>query len=200
MNIRHLNMESPKVDFKIRISTSGEIADFVPISATHVDLVKRATKTLEKVVFEPATLNGEPIPSNSEISIYFYDPVTKTGAYINEESGMDHIEDMLFNMTRSDFEYTVSMPNELDKPLQVIERGQTAAPYDENGDVIKGTAIVEFYVDNNGVPRLLSIKKSDNIEISKAAIYTVQQLRFDEPKRNRKPTTVKAQIPITYKN
>ncbi len=84
----------------------------------------------------------------------------------------------------------------MDEPLEVIAEGTRYVAVDESGNALEGTVTVEFYVDPEGVPRMIRVAGDPDPVVGEAAVLTVSELRFAPPRRNHNPTVVRARMPV----
>lgn len=178
---------------RIRLGPDGRVIDWIPLSLPHHKLFRPVERALEWARFQPAYLNGEPVTLDLNVSI----PLRDLGGYgVITETSAEHIESRMAGFYGHWNSLVVSSPEELDKPLALMDPGDGVVAVDENGDVIKGTVMVEFYLDPNGLPRMIQATGDVDPVLAEAAVMNVEAFRFQPPKRNGRPTVVRARIPV----
>jgi len=78
----------------------------------------------------------------------------------------------------------------------VIEQGPGVVLVDGDGNVVRGTVTVEFYVDQDGYPRLIRPVGDPDPSLGEAAVLNVEEFRFTPPRRNGRRTVVRARMPV----
>ncbi len=62
----------------------------------------------------------------------------------------------------------------------------------------KGSAVIQFYIDEEGDAQLPSIVSSTDPEFGYAAVQAVATWRYERPLKNGKPVVARAQIPLDF--
>ncbi|NDV63416.1 hypothetical protein G0Q06_13200 [Puniceicoccales bacterium CK1056] len=197
VNLRHLNIRNPSVTAIVRIGTDGEILDHVVISASHAQLIGPAERALKFARFQPAHDETGTLVADLNLEVHFRDPGREIAGTI-AMSVTDHIDENIQGLAHTQPAMQMSLPDELDKPLSVSGDGEILVPVDADDQPVKGRAVIELYVDAQGIPRLPKILVSDHPAITKAALHRIEGLRFEPPTRNGLPTVVKARLPFNF--
>lgn len=191
--ILHLSSNWDRGLVRLRIGPGGRIEDWVPLDLPHFKLVAAFDRAFARTRFRPAREKGEAIAVELSATIPIRDA---TGYRIISETLSEHIESRLARINPGRYRLVVSPPSLLDDPLEVISEGMRYLPVDPSGEVLEGTVTVEFYVDPEGVPRMIRVVGDPRPLLAEAAVETVSGLRFSPPRRNHNPTVVRARMPV----
>ncbi len=199
-HVLHLPIREPKARYLVRVDRDGTVADYVCLEASHPELLRRGAARIERAVFKPATMNGEPIVADTVAIVHFTDP---TEQYTVVQSGLEHIESMLYEMRPGDRDapgFRESGPNELDAPLELVDRKDQYKPVDDEGEPVLGKAVISGYVDHEGRVRMVRVHSSEGHEaVEAAALQSFLGWRFEPPKRDGDPTVVPVRMPFVYR-
>lgn len=196
MEIENLGLYKPEATARIVVDDNGRVEDIVVLEASHRALVRRTKKLLEEADFEPALQDGVPVPSRISIVVRY---VYASEMGLSTRSTTDHIEATMNKMKpASSWKFETSKPSELDKPLKVVQSGQTFVPVDEDGQRVFGDAVISFYVDEDGKVRLPQVDTTTNPLVVDSAVRTLKAMRFSKPVANGKPTVVQVKMPFSY--
>lgn len=178
---------------RLRIDADGLVEDWVPLDLPHHRLVSPLDRALAQARFDPARLDGEAVGVELVVDV----ALRNLGGYgIFSETVAEHIEGLHARINPRLHQLVLCPPRELDKPLRMISQGPGYQVLDENGNRVGGTVLVEFYVDPEGLPRLMRTPDEADPGLAEAAILTVREFRFEAPRRNGQPVVVKARIPV----
>ena len=193
--ILHLSSDWDIGVARLRIGPEGRVEDWVPLDLPHYKLVKAFDRAFNLSRFRPAREMGEPVSVELTVTVPIRDAV---GYRILSETLSEHIESRLARINPGRYRLVVSPPSRLDDPLEIISKGARYLPVDADGEVMKGSVTVEFYIDPEGVPRLIQVLDNPSPAFAEAALETVSGLRFSPPRRNHNPTVVRARMPILF--
>ncbi len=195
--IMHYDLPDYYAEFLVRVAADGRVMDLVCVEASHPGLIPRADRALRRAEFQPATEDGVPFIADVPIRVNFRHPSADFSGAV-EQSGLDHIEDTLTYLDREALRFEKSSPRDLSEPLRIIEQQTTFVPTDADGEPVHGSAVIEFYVDRDGTPRLPTIVRSDHEAISDAALRNISSARFNKPRVDGRPTVVKVRMPFGF--
>jgi len=186
------HMADPRVIAKVQVNSLGEVDDLVVIDAAHIGLIQRA----ENLIRNAEIVTGE-LESDQSVRFDFNLPfLYPADLGLQMKTPMDDVEIMLETVKHTDFEVHLHMPNELDNPPRLLDRGQIYMPTDADGVTIVGEAKVEFYVNHLGEVRLPRILSSTHDEVSKAAIASVRDMKFEPPMVDGSPMVTVVRMPF----
>ena len=195
--LMHYNLPNYYAEFLVRVAEDGRVMDLVCVEASHPGLIPRAAGALRRAEVQPATEDGVPFIADVPVRVNFHHPSLGFSGAV-EQSGFDHIEDTLTYLDRDALRFETSSPRALSEPLRIIEQETTFVPTDADGEPVHGSAVIEFYVDRDGTPRLPTIVRSDHEAISDAALRNISNARFNKPRVDGRPTVVKVRMPFAF--
>jgi TonB family protein len=195
ISVRNSNLPNQQVVAKVQVTGSGVVEDLVIIEATHIDLARRAEVLIRKALFDP----GEVRVNESvrfELILPFMYP---SDIGMHSKSTADDIELMIDSVRDSARRLSFHSSDELDEPLKVLDQGVVYVPENKDGERIEGTAIVEFYVNHEGIVRLPRLVSSTDDEVALAAISSIQDMRFTPPMFKGDPAVTLVRMPFNSK-
>lgn len=194
-DIAHLVESDASAAVILRIDETGKVIDWVALELPHVRLVKPLDLALRSARFQPAMLGSEPIVIDILVNV----PVGEAGYYgIINLDPVTYLEIKLNRMSGGFHSLRATSGYALDEPLDLVDTGQPVAYVDEAGNRVTGALEVEFYVDQDGIPRIVRSDPEDDPVLREAAHLTVEQFRFKPPQVNGRPTVVKARMTVRF--
>ena len=194
-HIVHLIQPDDIATVILRIDVDGKMIDWVSLNLPHYDLVGALDEALSYAEFSPAMENGEALAMDIVVTI----PVGEVGYYgVFSMTPMTYIETRLSTINGRLNELSMCMPHELDEPLELVETGTPVAYKDISGKRVTGSVEVEFYVDQNGRPRIIRTEQGADTFLREAAYLTVQQFRFAPPAFNGNQTIVRGRMDLQF--
>lgn len=170
----------------LEIDTAGRVTDQLVTAYTHPEFAKEMQRTLAQWTFEPGRSRGQPVVSVMTATFEF----TVKGVTVYERR-FDAIrrEDYVDR----EYAYAARSPDALDgKPLA------TTAPapiypkaWMDAGR--RGTVTVQFYIDEEGRPRMPIVTSDSDSYLASAAAAAVREWRFQPPMAKGKPVLVQAE-------
>ncbi len=194
-SIHRSKIENPRVVAKIQVSGHGSVEDVVVIEASHVGLVDRAEKLIKEARFRMPE-EGTSSSYQFDLHLPFHYP---SDLGVSSISPSDDIRMVMSGFTIVGMNFKLHVPQELDTPPKVIDRGQVYRPDDDKGKPISGSAMVQFYVNHLGEVRLPKVLSSTHPEVAQAAIGTVSDMKFAPPTVDGEPTVTILQMPFSVK-
>ena len=201
--LKSLDIRNPHVKFKVVVDAKGEIADYLPIEASHHLLLDKAIEKLkEDANFIPAQSNGANAIGYISVVVAFYYPeqrAWKSGAGMLPMGGTvsDAVANKIYQSNSSRYIYEEAKVSELDSPLQIVDtKFHQITP--EGEKPAKGSVMAEYYVDPKGEVRLTEILSSDDEYLSMSVLKTLKETQFSPPKREGTPTFVRVRQPFNF--
>ncbi|MEX0332006.1 MAG: energy transducer TonB [Puniceicoccaceae bacterium] len=186
------DIDDPRVTCMVQINHLGNVEDIVSLKASHSGLITRAENLIREAEFYPGEL-AENESVRLEIVLGFIYP---SQAGLSSKTTMDDVEIMIGMVKSEDHSVAFKNPPELDAMPKILETGQIYVAEDPDGNRIPGSAKIEFYINHLGEVRLPRIIESSHPEISKAAILSVQDMRFTPPLSDGRPVVTKLRMPF----
>ncbi len=200
--VRYLHMESPRIVYQVIVDPSGKASDYLAVEATHFGLLEKGEQKLLKSEFVPAMKDGKPVTGKITIVITFFDPELRAwkrgiGTVQMGSSVSEAAERRMYQISKANFVYKETMPEDLDKPLQLLE-SKLCLVHEPDQPMAKGRVVVEYYVDHKGKPRLPKIIQSEGESLSLSALMTLENTRFAPPLKDGRPTYVLVRQPFNF--
>lgn len=194
-DIVHMIPEEARASLILRIDEEGRVIDWVALELPHIRLVRPIDLALQSARFQPAMMEGEPVMLDMTVSV----PVGEIGYYgIINLDPTTYMEIKLTRMSGGLHSLRLAPGAALDEPLRLIDSGQPVAYMDESGNPVTGSVEVEFYVDQDGSPRIIRSNPEDDPLLREAAHLTVEQFRFAPPRSRGRPAVVKARMTVRF--
>ena len=106
-------------------------------------------------------------------------------------------ESRIYSISKGNFIYAESKPDELDKPLKLLE-SELYLAQDADKPMAKGTVVVEYYVDHRGRVRHPRVISSDDETLTISVLMTLEKTRFASPLKDGKPTFTRVRQPFNF--
>lgn len=194
-DLRHIAHQWSLGTVRLRIDTEGRVVDWIPIDLPHYKLIPAIDRALADARFSPAITDGKPVAVDLPAQI----PLDEAISYrVISETLAEHIESMQARMNPRQYQVVISSPDELDEPLTLNSSSGAYSVADDTGKLVSGHALVSFFVDTDGIPHMIHVDETSDPALFDAAYLTVENLRFEPPRRNRQPTVVRARIPVMF--
>lgn len=200
--LRHLHIENPIVIYWVSVDATGKLRDFLAVEANHHGLLESAEKKLLEAEFLPANKDGNFLPAQTYVAVPFYDPeqlAWKSGLMsmpMGSNLG-EGTESRIYSISKGSFIYEESKPDELDKPLKLLE-SELYLAQDADRPMAKGSVVVEYYVDHKGRVRHPRVISSDDETLTISVLMTLERTRFAPPQKDGKPTYTRVRQPFNF--
>ena len=176
------------------INEDGTVADWMITRAYHEDLVKSVNRVVEEWTFNPATMDGKPIPVVKELVFTF----SKRGASLVEGNLMDIYLERLPYLHRDhiivrNFEELDRLPEPIDIVRPVIDNNIPPAER-------IGNAVVSFFIDETGKVRIPVVESYEGHRgLADSAYNAILQWKFKPPTISGRPVVVRVSQPFDFK-
>jgi len=90
-------------------------------------------------------------------------------------------------------------PADLDKPLVPLENEPPLFPLALRATHTVGSAVVEFFIDREGVPQMPRTVETSHEDFAYAAVQAVAAWRFEPPLKHGQPVIVRTRMPVAFK-
>ncbi|HSH09813.1 MAG TPA: energy transducer TonB [Oceanipulchritudo sp.] len=197
MHIKHLVDGGSMARVSMRIDETGRVIDWVCLELPHYELADAIGYALAEARFAPAMESGQPIAADVVAAIDVGEAVKGS---ILSLTASEAVQSRLLLTGFKPDELELCAPGDLDRPLSAIERGQTFGVKDADGNIQTGEVWVEFYVDQDGRPRMIRPEDSGRPGLEQAAFLMVEQFRFQPPRHHGVPTVVRARILVVFRS
>ena len=202
VDLRHIYIENPNVVYWVSVDSSGKLSDYLAVEATHFQLLDKAEQELLEAEFIPAVSDGKTVQGKTAVVVSFYDPEQRAWQRglmkmpMGSDLG-DSTESRIYSLSRVNYIYRESEPENLDKPLQLLE-SELCLVHEPDKPMETGKVVVEYYVDHKGRVRHPRIIESDGESLSLSALMTLEKTLFSPPLRDGKPTYILVRQPFNF--
>jgi TonB family protein len=169
----------------INIDENGKLVDWLVASYTLRAFADEAVKDLRQWTFEPARIDGRPVPSCSRVTFKFR--ADKKVLELEASSSAGNLVDSIFGQPVTNL---ICEQRELDRPVRIVK---AVPPVNPGASAGPGKAIVEFYVDSNGRARMPVIISASQVPYAQAAVSALNQWVFEPPTSGGRPVAVKVE-------
>ena len=168
------------------VDSEGRLADWLLTSYSHPLIAREATEALRQWRFEPARRGGEPVDVRTEMRFAF----SATGMILSL-SPVDFAEK--FERTGPDQAVErLCRPSELDQPITPERTVAPLWPSDWKTPLSEGRVTLDFYIDDEGRPRMPAVVQTDDDVLNFPAVEALSHWRFVPPTRRGEPVMVRA--------
>ena len=172
----------------LHIDADGKFQDCLVTGYTHRELVPELLAGVREWNFEAARQRGERIGTRAEAMFAFH----ARGAVLSLTS-IDALASGPNRLFAAEMISLLCRAADLDEPLRAIH---TVAPHHPGRSVpqppAQPTAVIDFYVDSEGRPRMPVVLRASHELYAIAAIEALLQWRFTPPRQGGLPRLVRA--------
>jgi TonB family protein len=93
----------------------------------------------------------------------------------------------------------VGHPTRLDRPLRAKKQPAPAFPVRMLKSGAEGAAVIEFFLNEYGEPRLPRVLSATNPAFGYAAAHAVSQWRFEPPTVDGQPVVMRVAVPFQFR-
>lgn len=176
-----------KIVFAIDVDEQGRLTDWLVLGYTHPALVRNCVNALRDWKFQPARVDGVPVPIQTELTIN----LKAEGVVINRTSDVP-IDDYLRRIFGARMLSKQRAARELDAVPALVKKAAPKYAKDAQKQGVHGNVKVHFYIDENGEVRMPSVDGEAHPYLAAEAIAAVRGWRFARPTADGKPVTVAA--------
>jgi TonB family protein len=168
------------------VDAEGRLADCLVTGYSHPLFAREAMEALGQWRFEPARRGGERIDVRTQMQIVFRAtgmvvsllPVDYSAQFLRPRLARCHGARL--------------RPGELDAPVTAARTVPPLWPADWKTPTNEGRVTVDFYIDDEGRPRMPAVTQTDDEALNLPAVEALSQWRFLPPTRNGVPVLVRA--------
>lgn len=169
------------------VDAEGRLADCLVTGYTQPEFAIELLSAVRNWEFEPARQNGEPTPQRVQIIFRF----NQQGALVSMLPAMA-IAANLNSLIGDKLNWLVCKATELDRVPAVRESVSPRHPGKSlNPTSPGGSAMIDFYIDSEGRPRMPVALKATHEAFALAAAEALMQWRFDPPTHQGRPIAVR---------
>ena len=170
----------------ICVDADGKLVDLLIASYTNRAFADEAVDVLRRWHYTAARENGEPIGLRTTLRFDFQ----ATGRVVSL-TAIDAVE-LIESTLQRRLTRVICQPAELDRPPAALAPVPPANPAHRIAATApRNSVVVDFYIDEKGVPRMPVVVESPHEVFSQAAVGALTQWRFTAPTRAGKPVAVR---------
>lgn len=170
----------------INVDADGKLADCLITGYTHPDFAREALSCLRSWEYQPARQNGSAVGMRAEMIFTF-----EAKGMVVSVNAIDLNTGQINRVVGHRLASSVASSHELDQPLELAKIVSPQHP----GKLVEpaqptGTAKIDFYVDEQGQPRMPVVLHASHELFARAAVQAIEQWKFSPPTRNGRPVCV----------
>jgi len=171
----------------LHVDLAGKLLDHLILAYTAPELAAELNAAIRDWEFEPARQRGEPIGARSEVTFSF-----EARGLIISVSGADAVRAGPPRLIGDEMISLVCRAAELDEPLRAVHTVPPRHPGKQAPASPRPAAVVDFYIDGEGRPRLPVVTRAAHELYAVAALDALLQWQFAPPRRRGQPVIVRA--------
>lgn len=170
----------------IDVDVAGLLTDWLVVGYSRREFSESAVAAVRQWNFDPLIVNGQPMPSQVLLSFDF----EAKGVVISMRPDIPLLERL--SPAMFDQHYGPCTLRDLDGIPEPTTALKAPYPADLLKRGIRGTVVVEFYIDETGAVRMPAVLSADFPELGDLAADAVRHWSFAPPTRQGKPVLVHA--------
>ena len=177
----------------INVDADGRLGDWLVVSFTRPAFADEAVRALKQWRYRPARVDGQAVGCRFLLTFSF---TAKGKLVLTEATGL--LDNFITGIIGLPTTRLLCRPQDLDRPVAPL---QTVAPLDPAAftqSPAGGHVLVDFYIDQDGRPRLPVIVSSTEDLYAKAAVNALAQWRFQPPTRTGRPVAMRVQQEFVF--
>ncbi len=179
------------------IDAEGKLVDWLVASYTHPAFAEEAVRSLQSWRYEPARRYGEPVGVRTSVAFNFV-----ASGKVRTIQAVDTVTAFTTLLNRPNLTVRVAEPAQIDRPVEavtVVKPGHPAHPQTgDRADLSAGRVLVDFYIDEEGRPRMPVVLDSDDTAFALSAVNALSLWRYTPPTRDGEPVAVRAQQQFVF--
>lgn len=176
----------------ISLDHTGRLTDVLVIAYTHEAFAEAAEAALREWSYEPMRVRGEHVATQAILDLNF----EAKGVVINLNAGTDLVRHVLPFLRGES--YAPCSLRELDRIPEPVAFAEPVYPRELKLHGVEGTAVIEFFIDENGAVRVPAVIDADFWELGVLAMEAVRQWRFEPPTSRGRPVLVRVRQPFIF--
>lgn len=188
-NVDTMSLTAGEARIVFNIDQEGRLADLLVASYTHPSFAEEAVRALRAWRYEPARQFGEPIGVRASMTFQF-----ESKGQVVSTLAIDTMTAMFAAIAGPTVVNRVAKPEELDAPVSTTTVVRPRHPgMGRRNDLSEGRVVLDFYIDEEGRPRMPVVLASDDSAFAEAAVAALSGWRFVPPMRRGEPVLVRVQ-------
>lgn len=171
------------------VDQEGRLSDLLVASYTHRSFAEEAERALRAWRYEPALQYGEPIAVRTSMTFRF-----EAKGQVVSTMAIDTMAAMFAAIGGPIVHRRVASPEEIDAPLRLVRTVQPRHPgTGMRNDLSAGRVVLDYYIDEQGRPRMPVVVASDDSAFAEAAVEALLEWRYFPPTRRGAPVIIRVQ-------
>ena len=195
-HLMQMGVTQGEAQVAINTDATGKLVEWLVIGYTAPEFADAAVRAIKQWEFKPARLRGEPVGTVVELVFSF----EARGVVVSSANLTEQFTGRLMRITEGRYTYRPCSVRELDRvPAPTV----TVAPYYPAAlakEGVKGSVIVEFFIDETGAVRMPAASAKDDTALTALAVDAVSHWKFTPPTSRGKGVLVKASQEFNFKN
>ena len=188
-NVDTMNLTDGEARVIFTIDADGKLDDFLVAHYTHASFAEEAVRALQAWRYEPARQYGEPIGVRASMVFHF-----EAKGQVVSVMGIDTMNALFAAVGSKLLVRRVVDATEVDQAPVAVKTVMPRHPgRGERNDLSAGRVVVDFYLDEEGRPRMPVILSSDDAAFSVAAVDALLRWRYSPPTRRGERVSVRVQ-------
>lgn len=159
----------------VLVDAEGHLADWLLTSFSHPLVAQVATEAVPVWRYEPAQAHGLPIIARAEVVFSFHASGLITSVTTNDATG--HLQPPRV----ANGAQRIWPVEALDEPISVVKSVRPGPLDPAEIRHQAGRVVVDFYIDQEGRPRLLVVTQADDEEFAQASLTAMSLWKFSVP-------------------
>ena len=169
------------------VDADGKLGDCLISAYSHPEFAVELLSCVRSWEYVPAMQNGQPTGQRIQIVFHF----NQKGSIVSMLPAMA-IQASLNRFFPAGLTALVCKANELDRTPAIIEKVSPRHPGKQlDAQARNGNALIDFYIDSEGKPRMPVVMKATHEEYAIAAAEALMNWRFEPPMRQGRPIAVR---------
>ena len=183
-----LGFQNGEAHVVIDVDATGKLTDWLVVGYNYPAFAEQAVAALKKWKFEPARMQGDPVPVVTRVDFNF----EKEGLTIVTQSVEENLKERFLDLDKDQYSYRVHTLQELDHIPRPVHIVQPLYPQEWANKGIVGVVTVEFYIDEAGRVRMAAVANNGASPLlANLALQAVQQWQFEPATCKGKPVLVR---------
>lgn len=180
------------VEFNFAIDREGRALFGRAVKTPGDEFTRAVAAWVDTMRFQPALKDGKPTNAALSMKLEFDE---KYGEVALSNSALDILQRLQSKHADRHF----AGLGDLDSNVHPVSRRPPVFPHELPPEVTKGEALIEFFIDGNGIAQLPHIISATDPAFGYSACQAVASWRFTPPMQDGHPVVVRARIPIEFK-
>jgi TonB family protein len=181
IDVTLLGITKGVVSCVVDVDVQGKVEDVLVTAHTHRSFARVVREALPLWRFEPAKLNGAPVPAQTKLTF----TIEAVGVVVTMDNGT-YLRNRIESVLGAHWDYRTFTLQELDA-IPVPEKTVSPSYPPELAQRNRGTVRVDFYIDETGHVRMPIAQPDAPQELANVAVAAVREWKFSPPMKGGRP-------------